>query len=117
MKKILLLMMLAFVSLGTWAQPSVSFNGSTATITNDGDDYLDLSSNQAGIAAFGAESWAQIKECTTLTFVGKFGSLEGFSKNDYIDPVNYQSSAATTVDFKDALFPVEERQETIYASL
>jgi len=114
MKKILLLMMLAFVSLGTWAQPSVSFNGSTATITNDGDDYLDLSSNQAGIAAFGAESWARIKECTTLTFVGKFGSLEGFSKNDYIDPVNYQSSVATTVDFKDALFPVEERQEWIY---
>ncbi len=106
-------MMLAFVSLGTWAQPSVSFNESTAIITNDGDEYLDISSDQDGVNLF-RDSWAQIKACTTLTFVGKFGNLAAFGQNGNVDNVQYQSSVATTVDFKDALFPVEERQETIY---
>lgn len=106
-------MMLAFVSLGTWAQPSVSFNGSTAIITNDGDEYLDISSDQDGVTLF-EDSWADIKACTTLTFVGKFGNLAAFGQNGNVNNVQYQSSVATTVDFKDALFPVEERQEWIY---
>lgn len=104
-------MMLAFVSLGTWAQPSVSFSGSTAIITNDGDEYLDIFSNEDGVNLF-EDSWAQIKACTTLTFVGKFGNLAAFGENGNVNNVQYQSSVATTVDFKDALFPnvIKEKQ-------
>lgn len=107
-------MMLAFVSLGTWAQPSVSFiNESTAIITNDGDEYLDISSDQDGVTLF-EDSWAQIKACTTLTFVGKFGNLAAFGQNGNVNNVQYQSSVATTVDFKDAIFPSETKTRTFY---
>lgn len=109
MKKILLfLMMSVMVSVGAWASPSVDITDGTATITNDDGTYLDLSSDQAGVTAFGADTWEQIKACTTLKFVGKFSSLEGFGKSDNVNigdnNKQFQKSVATTVDLKDAVF-------------
>ena len=107
MKKILLSFVMAIVSLGMWAAPSVSFDGSTATITNDGNDFLNIDSDAKGIQLFGPTDWKSIKESTTLKFVGKFDNLDGFSSNTYIDPQQYSPSVAEIIDFSDARFQTE----------
>ena len=104
MKKILLSLMMAFVSLGMWAQdPSVSFDVTKATIKYTGDDYCTIFSDESTAKGhFGEEVWNQIKGCTELVFVGKYNSSDQ-NNNNVFNAFN-NGSTATKVDLSDATF-------------
>lgn len=108
--------MLVMVSMGTWAQknPSVTFDDSKAIIeyTATGvDDYCTTFKSQDNAKNhFGEDVWNQIKGCTELVFKGKYNENVGqYGINGPFDAFN-GVSAATTVDFKDAIFPNEKTQ-------